>query len=76
MTTAATPETVSLKIKNPQEAIVVNWFLQNKKVLENMLGTPVSEMSLTFSDVEGVELKYTPAAATGTAQTTGTPPTA
>ena len=67
MTTAPTPETVSLKIKNPQEAIVVNWFLQNKKVLENMLGTPVTEMSLTFSDVEGVELKYTPAT-----ETTGT----
>lgn len=64
MTTAPTPETVSLKIKNPQEAIVVNWFLQHKKVLENMLGTPVTEMSLTFSDVEGVELKYTPVTAT------------
>lgn len=64
MTTSPTPETVSLKIKNPQEAIVVNWFLQNKKVLENMLGTPVTEMSLTYSDIEGVELKYTPATAT------------
>ena len=64
MTTAPTPETVSLKIKNPQEAIVVNWFLQNKKVLENMLGTPVTEMSLTYSDIEGVELKYTPATPT------------
>lgn len=64
MTTAPTPETVSLKIKNPQEAIVVNWFLQNKKVLENMLGTPVTEMSLTYSDIEGVELKYTPATVT------------
>ena len=52
-------------------------FLQNKKVLENMLGTPVTEMSLTYSDVDGVELKYTPATATtGTAQPAGAPPVA
>ena len=67
MTTAPTPETVSLKIKNPQEAQAVNWFLQNKKLLENMLGTTVTDMALTYSDAEGVELTYTPAtAATGT----------
>lgn len=61
--------TNTVSVQNETDVDLLYFLKTNKKNIENMVGAPLSSLSLTYSDADGFKVEYTKRATVTTVTT-------